>query len=132
MPARILIVEDDAPLRRLIGLALEHAGHEVVVALDQATALECLEWFEPNLILLDLQLPDGTGAEVARQYHQRSNRSAPILVVTAVPIAEAELDAIDPVGVFPKPFRFRDLLDLVHRLVGMPTRGARPELIAVG
>jgi CheY-like chemotaxis protein len=61
--ARILVVEDDRDLNKAYAIILRHEGHEVVEAFDGKEALEKLEKFEPDLILLDLLMPVMGGLE---------------------------------------------------------------------
>ena len=68
MPLRVLIVDDYASFRRLAGRVLAQAGFEVVgEAVDAASALREVEVLEPDVVLLDVMLPDRSGLEVARE-----------------------------------------------------------------
>jgi two-component system response regulator VicR len=66
--ARILIVEDDHALNNAYSIILKHAGHEVVEAFDGKEALDKLEDFDPDLILLDLLMPVMGGLEFLQQW----------------------------------------------------------------
>lgn len=66
-PCRILVVDDEQDAARLLALLLEQDGHEVSVAFDGQSALDLAEDSRPDLVLLDLGLPDLNGAEVARR-----------------------------------------------------------------
>jgi DNA-binding response OmpR family regulator len=79
--ARLLLVEDDDSLRRGLRFALEDEGHQVVEAPDAATALAEFEAEPPDLVLLDLRLPDRSGFEVCRELRRTS--FVPIVIVTA-------------------------------------------------
>jgi DNA-binding NtrC family response regulator len=80
--ARVLIVDDDAPARRLLQVRLRALGCEVALAADGQEALVQIEKHEPALMLLDLQMPKMGGIEVLR--HLRSvGRAFPVVVITA-------------------------------------------------
>ncbi len=65
--ARILVVEDDQDLNKAYSIILRHEGHEVVEAYDGKEALDKLENFEPDLILLDLLMPIMGGLEFLQE-----------------------------------------------------------------
>jgi DNA-binding response OmpR family regulator len=80
-PLRILVVDDDENLRRLIAAYLEKEGYQVAQAADGRAALVQLREGAPNLVVLDLMLPGLSGIEVAKQI--RAKGSIPILMLTA-------------------------------------------------
>jgi two-component system OmpR family response regulator len=67
---RVLIVEDDDDLRTLIGLALSDAGYAAVEAADGAAALKVCEERDPDVVLLDLNMPRLGGKEFADAYRR--------------------------------------------------------------
>jgi DNA-binding response OmpR family regulator len=79
--AQILLVEDDAGIRGALSLALEDEGYEVLQAATGRLGLSMAATKSPDLILLDLRLPDVSGFEVCREVRQQSN--VPIIIVTA-------------------------------------------------
>src|SRR3954454_15187870 len=79
--ARILIVEDDEATRSSVVVNLEAHGYRVLEATDVANALRSWEAGRPDLILLDLGLPDGDGSTLIRRV--RRDATTPILVLTA-------------------------------------------------
>ncbi len=83
MTKKILIVEDNIDLVQVLGLTLEFEGYEVIWAADGNQALNMAASKLPDLILLDLSLPDMDGLEVARQIRQnQKTHSIPILATT--------------------------------------------------
>lgn len=78
---RILVVDDDENLRRLVAAYLESEGYEVKEAADGHSAMASVEEEEPQLVVLDLMLPGITGLDVARRI--RAKRTTPILMLTA-------------------------------------------------
>ncbi|MFZ9805137.1 MAG: response regulator [Ilumatobacteraceae bacterium] len=79
--ARLLLVEDDPSIRAALGLALEDEGYEVLQSPNGRAGLAMLDQDNPDLVLLDLRLPDISGFDVCREMRQRSN--VPIIIVTA-------------------------------------------------
>jgi two-component system, OmpR family, KDP operon response regulator KdpE len=109
MSARILLVEDDAATRIAVARNLEAHGFRVATADDVAAALRALDAERPDLILLDLGLPDLDGSAVVR--HVRRDATTPILVLSArtderIKVATLEAGADDYVT---KPFSMDEL-----------------------
>src|ERR1051325_7045626 len=81
---RVLIVDDDADIQRLVSYNLAQAGFEVASADSGRKALESVQKHPPDLIILDLMLPDVDGMEVCRTLRQREDsRRVPIVMLTA-------------------------------------------------
>ncbi len=78
---KILLVDDDPRLRELVGLALERAGFVVITAADGQLALTHAAREAPDLVVLDVGLPELDGFEVCRRIRARSD--VPILFLTA-------------------------------------------------
>jgi two-component system phosphate regulon response regulator PhoB len=110
--ARILVVEDEADIRQVLAYNLGQAGHEVVVASDGRTALALTLENPPELILLDLMLPDISGLDVCRTVkNDPARREIPVIMLTARSeeidrVVGFELGADDYVV---KPFSVREL-----------------------
>ena len=80
--AKLLVVEDEPNIRELLATSLRFAGFEVETAADGASALAMAEISEPDLVVLDVMLPDVDGFEVTRRLRDRG-RQQPIVFVTA-------------------------------------------------
>jgi DNA-binding response OmpR family regulator len=109
MALTVLVVEDEAKIRELLRSYLEREGFEVVTTASGAEAIGLAEHAAPDLIVLDLRLPDVPGEEVAREVRRSS--TVPILMLTAKSAEEdrirgLELGADDYVT---KPFSPREL-----------------------
>jgi two-component system phosphate regulon response regulator PhoB len=113
MAGRILVVDDEPDLLELVRLNLRQAGYEVVTAETGREALECLRRSRPELMVLDLMLPDLSGSEVCRRVRSDPEASGlPIIMLTAKAdevdrVVGLELGADDYVT---KPFSPRELV----------------------
>lgn len=119
--ARILLVEDEPSIQRLIGYALQTKGHEVTVASDGRQGLEAAESDPPDLILLDMVMPEMGGMEVLRALKADSRlKDIPVLVVTASAQKHEAERAIElgAAGYLVKPFYVPDLHERVNGLLG--------------
>lgn len=82
MTKKILIVEDEQSIIKLVQFNLEKAGFQVEVATDGQMALEKVQTYQPDLVILDLMLPKLDGLEVCRKLRQEKQH-IPILILTA-------------------------------------------------
>ena len=91
--ARILVVEDEANIRKFVTVNLAQRGHVVGEAQDAGGALAQLKAAAPDLLVLDIKLPDLTGWELLRKISQDPSLAAkfPVLVMTASPV-DGQLD----------------------------------------
>jgi DNA-binding response OmpR family regulator len=131
---RILVVEDESKIARLVRDYLEHAGFEVVVAGDGEVALAEARRARPDLVVLDLGLPGRDGLDVARGLRRTSN--VPIVMLTARGdetdrIVGLELGADDYVV---KPFSPKELVARVRAVLRRSeaaSSGGRSEVLRV-
>lgn len=134
---RILIVEDERAVARGLEYALQVEGFDVLIAENGKDALELARIQNPNLILLDLRLPDISGFDVCRQLRQEGRRQ-PILMLTALdePVDKVlglELGADDYVV---KPYNLRELIAriraLLRRAYGELSQSSKGEIVTFG
>jgi DNA-binding response OmpR family regulator len=119
--SHVLVVEDDEQLRRIITTNLEARGHDVRQAADVSSALHALADEQPDLLILDINLPDRTGWDVLRD--ARLPDEVRVLMLTAVPVSPRRLAEFRPVAYLPKPFPLEALL----RLAGSTSRTERDD-----
>lgn len=123
--ARILIVEDEASIVKLISIRLKRLGHDVVAAANGLAALETAREYLPDLILLDVMLPAMNGFQVLQQLKtDPATKSIPVLMLTARAherdvVAGLEGGAEDYIV---KPFSFPELLARVSTALARHAR----------
>lgn len=131
---RILVVDDDREVVRLMRAYLEQAGYEVLVAYDGETAIHTLRRERPDLLLLDLMLPDRDGYDITRLVRTDATLSTlPIIMLTARvddtdKIVGLEMGADDYVT---KPYNPREVVARVRARLRKPEL-LRPQILQVG
>jgi len=117
-PRRILMVDDEPSLLMLVADALTDEGHEVRLAATGAQALELLETWLPDVILLDLTLPEMSGREFRER--QRAlpspHRDIPVVVVTGAHQHDDIVEDLGAIGLLSKPFDLDALVMLVNEV----------------
>lgn len=120
MANKILIVDDEIDTLRLVGLMLERQGYEIVVARNGAHALGLLSKEKPDLIVLDVMMPDMDGFKVAKKIRNRDEWSdLPILMFTAKANQEAKILGLESGAnaYITKPTQPRELFSQVRSLL---------------
>lgn len=114
---KILVVDDDLELRELISFALRQAGYLVVMAADGPDALRVFEREQPDLVILDVNLPGFDGFEVSRRL--RAEAATPIMMLTVRSSEEDQVQGLDGGAddYLLKPFSPRTLLARVRALL---------------
>jgi DNA-binding response OmpR family regulator len=147
MGRKILVVDDEVVLLEAIAYNLEQAGYQVITAADGASALEAVRREKPDLVILDLMLPEIDGLEVCRQLRREDSNKLriPIMMLTA---KSDEIDVVLGLEVgaddyMTKPFGRHELLArvraLFRRIPSLPDLPATPgepvpdqDLVVVG
>ena len=120
MSAAILLVEDEAPIADVLVRTLRANGHDVRLATSGRGALFAITERVPELLLLDINLPDLTGWEVLRRLSPVDRERIPVVVFSASPLAPSRLEEFKPAAVLIKPFPMQALLRLVAEFAGAP------------
>ena len=131
MPTRVLVIDDEAPIRLLCRVNLEAEKMEVLEASDGPTGLDLARGERPDVILLDVMMPGLDGWRVAeRLIEDPETQEIPIIFLTARAEFRDRARGLDIGGVdyVTKPFNPVDLADLVRGLLGRLERGERDEL----
>ncbi|WP_238918353.1 response regulator transcription factor [Clostridium sp. YIM B02555] len=134
--SKILVVEDDKSIREMLTFALETEGFSVDVSKNGNEALMKNNEFKPNLVLLDLMLPDINGFEVCKKIQQE--RDIPIIMVTAKndivdKVLGLEIGADDYIT---KPFHIKEVIARVNKSLQRIEKAVKAEkeqaLITIG
>lgn len=132
MKRKILVVDDEMPICDLLKLTLKAEGYEVEISNDGRDALEKVQSFKPDLLILDLMLPELNGFDVLRQI--TASKPLPVIMLTAKTdlvdkVLGLELGADDYIT---KPFHTRELAArvkaLLRRVSSVPEQGAAKRL----
>ncbi len=116
--AKILVVEDEPSLQKLLEYQLKRIGHEIVVVANGQQALASVKSDRPDLVLLDVMLPVMGGFQVLRQLQEDKNTSSiPVIMLSAKGQQHDIAAGIDK-GVFDyitKPFNIPDLAERIDK-----------------
>ncbi len=114
----VLVIEDDEDLRELLTLQLHRRGHLVLAAADGNAARELLRKCQPDVVVLDLNLPAVSGLELSREIHAEPRlRNTPVIAISAaVPFQAGPSPDLPVDAVLPKPFPMAELLTRVDAM----------------
>jgi two-component system phosphate regulon response regulator PhoB len=130
---RILVVEDEEPIRQMIAFNLSRAGFEVDEAEDCSSARLRIADSRPDLLLVDWMLPDSSGLELTRTLRrEEANRDIPIIMLTARAEERDKILGLDG-GVddyITKPFSPRELLSRINAVLRRAAPPADEPLVA--
>jgi CheY-like chemotaxis protein len=120
-PRRVLVVDDDYHVRPTLARLLQRGGFEVVQVADGRSALEQVQLAPPDLILLDICMPDIDGFEVLRRLKQNpDHRDIPVVVLTASDLGSASYRRAIELGAvryLEKPIASEDLLNQIEQIL---------------
>ena len=117
---RILIADDDLTLSRLLERRLLDRGYEVLVTQDSVQAWQSIQHQSPDLVILDIKMPGGSGLAVLRRLKQNLNSGGvPVIVITAAEDKTTleQAMALRPDALLRKPLRLADLESDIARLL---------------
>ena len=121
MPPRVLVCDNEEPLRALVRGALELGDYEIVEAHDGDESVELARSCDPDLIVLDMMMPGRTGLEVLAELRAEDRfAKTPVIMLTARAQAQDRQAAVEAgVSCFlPKPFSPLELATTVEELLG--------------
>jgi DNA-binding response OmpR family regulator len=121
---KVLIIEDEAQITRLIELELKYEGYNVVTATDGLEGLKAIRESEPDLVLLDCMLPNLSGEEVCKQVREDSD-NVPIIMITAKDSIEDKVKGLDfgADDYLVKPFATEELLARIRAVLRRQPKG---------
>jgi two-component system cell cycle response regulator DivK len=121
--ATILVVEDNRANMKLAALLLDNAGHTVLRAADAEAGLALARAGQPDLVLMDMQLPGMDGMAATAELKRDPLTSAiPVIALTAMAMKEdqARARAAGCDDYIAKPLRYRELYDAIDKLLARP------------
>jgi two-component system OmpR family response regulator len=126
---RVLVVDDETYIRELVGTALRYEGFQVVEAADGRGALDAIRSSRPDLVVLDVMLPDFDGLEITRRIRSEGIR-IPVLFLTARDATEDKIAGLTVGGddYVSKPFSLDELIARARAILRrtQPTMGSGP------
>jgi len=119
--AKILVIDDEQGIRNLLDTLLRRKGYDVVLAESGSMGLELFRRERPDVIVLDLIMPEMTGLAVLRQIRSLDSKK-PVIVLTGAGTAEAEqqVRALGVTEYVEKEFSLHRLGDVLNRLLNNP------------
>ena len=135
-PTRLLLIDDDARLAAMVADYLRQSGYAVSHAADGAAGMLALAQFSPDLVILDLMLPDADGLDLCRRIKAQSAAAVLMLTAKGDPMDRVVGLEIGADDYLPKPFEPRELLARVRAVLRrgqagvatVPTQAQRPPL----
>ncbi len=124
MGSRVLVVDDQKGVRRLLEELFRKDGYEVTVAVDGKDSVEKVKAYTPDIILMDMKMPNMNGLEASQEII-KLNDKIPIIMMTAYGEMEVVQKALE-VGVkryITKPFDIIDLRNMVREVLEQQTTG---------
>lgn len=115
MSPRILVIEDDSANREFIELLLLDEGYSVSSACDGEKGLAMIPNVDPQLILLDMIMPNTNGENFLKKYQDTAQLRVPIIVLTAAKKAEPLALRLGVAEVLAKPFDLNELLQSIQK-----------------
>ena len=118
MSAKILVVDDEPNIQRLLTVALTNRGHTVITASNGVEALGMVEADRPDLIVLDVMMPQMTGHEAHDEIRRRGYQT-PILFLSAAGTFEEQVSQMqdDLTDYLPKPFKPSEVVDHIEAML---------------
>ncbi|MDQ3991513.1 MAG: response regulator [Actinomycetota bacterium] len=116
----VLLVEDDESVRQLVRITLEMNDYEVVEAKDGLEGLLLLDLHNPDVIVLDLMMPDVGGERMLAQLRATpETKRVPVVIITGKPeVAPEVIGLVGPENFFPKPFDPDAVIERVKAILG--------------
>jgi CheY-like chemotaxis protein len=96
---RVLLIDDNITITRLYGAALRNAGHHVEIAHDGRTGLTAVTTFKPDLVILDLAMPNGNGVDVLAAIRADPDAAATPVIVFSNTFTNERLEKLWKAGV---------------------------------
>jgi DNA-binding response OmpR family regulator len=113
-PAKILIVDDEAYIRRVIELKLKNKGYEIITASNGKDGLEKFDLYHPEIVITDIKMPGMDGRSLCEQIEKRKNEKSLLLVIITCSVSDDKFEWLEKMNntlLIEKPFSPSQLLD---------------------
>ena len=134
MSRKVLVVDDEAPIREMLVFVLEQNGFQAIEAEDYDSAIEAMVEPYPDMVLLDWMLPGGSGIQIAKKFKQNEyTRQIPIIMLTARGEEEDKVRGLE-VGAddyVTKPFSPKELMARIKAVIRRVSPTSLEEAIEV-
>jgi two-component system, chemotaxis family, chemotaxis protein CheY len=120
MAKTIMIVDDSASMRQVIGIALRDAGYDLIEAADGKDALSKLDGSKIHLIVSDINMPNMDGISFVKEVKQHPKYKFTPIIMLTTEVNQAKKDAAKEAGAkawVNKPFQTKTLLDAISKLI---------------
>ena len=120
---KILVVDDEQDIREMLKKRLEQSGYSVITASGGEEALAACNADKPDLILLDIAMPEMDGYQTCEQLkNDKTTKDIPVLFLTAKDLEPKSIyqhyEKLGAAGYMPKPSQFSDLLKKIKEIIG--------------
>lgn len=114
----ILVVDDSVVIRKMVEIALENESYNIVSVANGKDALSYLDEKEPNIVILDIMLPDVNGLDVLKAI--KASKNIPVVMLSAkdTPRETGKAKELGADDFIPKPFKDEELIGKIHELIG--------------
>ena len=118
-PARILIVDDEAYIRRVVELKLKNKGHEVITAANGMEGLEKFKLYKPEIIITDIKMPGMDGQVLCQQINNTKNEKPHLIVVVTCSVSGSSFEWLEKMNgtLLEKPFSPSRLLNIIDEFL---------------
>ena len=124
MDTKLLVIDDDINICEMLRLYFENEGYKVKTAHDGMEGISCFKTFEPDLVLLDIMLPGGSGLQLL-EHLKRMGRRENVIIISARDSIEDKVEGLD-LGAddyLPKPFHLAELLSRIKSVMRRNNQG---------
>jgi len=112
---RVMVIEDEEGIRKLVQMVLSNEGYDVLTASDGRAALDLVGWAQPDLIFLDMYMPVMDGWQFSRAYRKTPGPHRPVIILTAGHNPALVAAQVLADSYLPKPFDVDDLILLASQ-----------------
>ena len=117
---KVLIVDDEAYIRRVVELKLNNKGYEVISAANGQEALEKYKLHNPEIVITDIKMPGMDGRSLCEQIKKTEDKNPCLIIIVTCSVSEGNLQGIDKMDntlILEKPFSPSRILDIINNFM---------------